>query len=86
MGAFAQKLTAGGEGVYLIRGGQDSHGQDTWFFVDVPSPKRAAFLKAVRSGRLDVAQYGTVLESGFGKGPHPAIISRMQAEHGYQGE
>ena len=82
---FAQKISAGGESVFLVHGGKDTTGQESWFFVDVPSPKRAAFLRGVKSGSIDLTQFGTVLESGYGAHPHPSIISRMKAEYGYTG-
>lgn len=76
---------ARGNMIYLVSGGKDKTHQPAWYFVRVDAPKTRAFLNAVRSGAIELAQYGEVIESGYGVEPPQAILSYMRAEHGFAG-
>lgn len=71
--------------IFLVSGGTDHTEQAAWYFVRVEEPRQRAFLKAVKSGALDLQAYGEVLESGYGDNPPPAILSWMRTTYGYQG-
>ena len=53
--------------VYLVRG--KDKGKPAWHYVKVEKHLLGLFLKRAKEGNLDVADYGTVLESGWGNNP-----------------
>jgi hypothetical protein len=56
-----------GRGVFLVHG--KSQGKELWHYVKVPHDKVNEFKQAVHGGKLDVAKFGSVLFSGWGKEP-----------------
>lgn len=64
--------------VYLVRG--KDRGRDAWHYVLIDKRKEAAFKQAVQSGTIDVAKYGDVLYSGWGKNPPEAIVRKVEEE------
>jgi hypothetical protein len=77
MNTFQSKLIQANktERVYLITG--QAEGNPAWHYVQVDEPKHKAFLKALETGDLDIADYGKVLESGWGAHPPEPIAARM---------
>ena len=57
--------------VYLVTA--QVNGRPTWYYLKVDALKHSAFKKKMETGKLDVAEYGEVLESGWGNYP-PAPI------------
>ena len=53
--------------VYLVRG--KDRGKPAWHYVLVDEGKENAFKEQVASGNVDVAVYGKVIKSGWGKDP-----------------
>ena len=53
--------------VYCVH--SEDRGTPTWYYVLVDEDKVQAFIDKVKSGNIDVADYGKVLYSGWGKGP-----------------
>ena len=53
--------------VYLVRG--KDNGKEAWHFVLVDKEKITDFKEKIKSGNIDVAKYGKVLYSGWGKDP-----------------
>ena len=53
--------------VYLVRG--KDRARPAWHYVLVDEEKENAFKEQVASGNVDVALYGKVIKSGFGKDP-----------------
>ena len=51
----------------LLRG--KDNGKPAWHFVDVKKTLTGLFYKRIKSGRLDVADFGTILASGWGTDP-----------------
>lgn len=51
----------------LVRG--KDKGKPAWHFVDVKKALTGLFYKRIKSGRLDVADFGTILASGWGTDP-----------------
>jgi len=82
--AHAVKGTRG-DGVYLVRGGRDHTNRSAWYFIRVHSPKIRAFFKAISGGKIDLAAYGEIIESGYGEAPPETIIAHMRAHYGYTG-
>jgi hypothetical protein len=66
-----------GRGVFLVHG--KSQGKELWHYVKVPHEKVADFKAAVHDGKLDVAQYGKVLFSGWGSEPPKEITDKVMA-------
>jgi hypothetical protein len=83
--AFAKAVATRNETVYLVHGGEDYTKQPAWYFVSVESIRARAFQKAVSSGSVNFEEYGTIIESGYGKEPPYAIIAYMRANYGYAG-
>ena len=66
------------QNVFLVRG--KDRGRAAWHYVLVDNQKRELFLAATRSGSLDVADYGEVLESGWGEDPPKHVVKRIEDE------
>lgn len=67
------KKSAGNFKVFLTQG--KFLGVYTWHYVKVDLLKLPLFQKAIKSGTLDVSQYGEILFSGWGVTP-PAEIRK----------
>ncbi len=61
--------------LYLVRG--KDKGRPAWHYVMVEKPLLGLFLKRSNGGSLDVADFGTVLKSGFGVNPPESIVEEM---------
>jgi hypothetical protein len=84
--AFTQALDQSrGDNVYLVHGGKDHTEQSSWYFIRVGATKTSAFLKAIKTGAIDLESYGTILESGYGKEPPHSVVEYMRASYGYAG-
>ena len=57
--------------LYLVRG--KDKGRPTWHYVMVEKPLLGLFLKWTKGGSLNLADFGTVLKSGWGQDPPEAI-------------
>ena len=66
------------QNVFLVRG--KDRGRPAWHYVLVDNNKRELFLAATRSGALDVADYGEILESGWGEDPPESVVKRVTDE------
>ena len=64
-----------GERIYLIRG--KDKGKQAWHYVLVDEDKIVTFNAKVKSGNIDVADYGTVLYSGWGQDPPKDIKHKI---------
>ena len=61
--------------MYTVRG-QD-RGWDAWHIVFVKRELLEDFRKKISTGSIDVANYGYVIESGWGKNPPDDIIKKL---------
>ena len=61
--------------IYLVRG--EDKGKPAWHYVMVDRSLLGLFLKRTEGGSLDVKDFGTVLESGWGKDPPENTGERM---------
>lgn len=63
------------ERLFLVRGKEK--GRPTWYYVMVERSLLGLFLKRTQGGRLDVNNFGTVLQSGSGMPPSEAEITEI---------
>ena len=61
--------------VYLVRG--KDKGREAWHYVLVKRNLLPIFLKHTQGGTVDVAKFGTILFSGWGKDPPPEIVAKI---------
>ena len=66
------------ERIYLVRG--KDRGRAAWHYVFVKKHLRALFLKRAKGGDLDVADFGAVLRSGWGKDPPEGTEDKILKE------
>ena len=86
MSSFAQNITGTrNETIFLVRGGRDHTGQPAWYFIRVDGVKTKAFLREIKGGNIELAAFGEIVESGYGKEPPPAVIAYMKANYSYTG-
>ena len=69
-----------GSYVYLVRG--KDRGREAWHYVLIEPKKVNMFKDKVTSGTIDVADYGQVLDSGWGKDPPEKVKSAIDAFFG----
>ena len=63
------------EGLFLVRG--KDKGRPAWHYVMVEKSVLGLFIKRTNGGRLDVADFGTVLESGWGENPQECTAAEI---------
>ena len=67
------------ERVYLVRGNDRRQNRPAWQYVLVNDDYLEQFLERTKGGSLDVADYGQVLLTGWGKDP-PEHITKLVGE------
>ena len=72
--SWEDRLTGKYKYVYLVRG--EDRGWKAWHYVLVDKDKVDDFKAKIATGTINVAEYGKVLRSGWGKDP-PKDIARM---------
>ncbi len=72
-----QKVLAGNR-IHLVRG--KDRGQPAWHYVVLvdDEERRKEFLGMIQSGTVDVAKYGEVLKSGWGKDPPNEVVDEIE--------
>ena len=65
--------------VYLVRG--KDRGKEAWHYVLVDEDKLEGFKTQVAIGNIDVAEYGKVLHSGWGKDPPKDLVRRIDLKY-----
>lgn len=76
---FAQAIRAENKAGLLYLINAQAEGKDSWYYLQVDAPKHNAFKQKLETGSLDLADYGTVLYSGWGTTP-PDMIQSLIAE------
>ena len=66
------------ERIQLVRG--KDKGRAAWHYVLVKKHLLGLFLKRVKGGRINVADFGDILRSGWGKDPPEGIIDQILEE------
>ena len=67
-----------GELVYLVRG--NDNGREAWHYVLVDKSKLHFFKQKMKTGSVDVAEFGKVIYSGWGKDPPAEIIEAINKQ------
>jgi hypothetical protein len=62
---------------------KDVKGKDCYFFLMAP-PHKITQLKAVKSGNIDLTEYGIIVESGFGQAAPQYVLNKLKTEFNYQ--
>jgi len=57
-------------------------GVHTWHYVKINMLKQPLFKQAIKSGSLDVADYGEVLYSGWGEKPPQSVVEMIKKKYG----
>ena len=86
MASFAQKITAGNakRNIYLITGGKDHTGRPAWYYVRVEDHLKLRFERAIKAGAIELSEFGTILESGYGAHPSEATRAQMKEQYGFE--
>jgi hypothetical protein len=75
---FTSKLVASrGHLIYRVDG-QDNQGKQRWYYLLVDKARESSFQEALRTGHLNVAEFGSILEFGYGAGPPQEVIRRLE--------
>jgi hypothetical protein len=78
--AFTDKVqNSMGELVYLVRG-KDA-GRAAWHYVLIDKMKLPLFKQKLKSGSLDVSEYGKILYSGWGENPPEEIMEEIKKQY-----
>lgn len=85
--SFAEKVakSKGAAEVFLVTGGSDNSGRKAWYFIRVDSPKVSAFHRAIKSGNINLDEYGEILDSGYGEQPPESVKQFMRDKYGFNG-
>ena len=65
--------------VYLVRG--VDQGRKAWHYVLIHRHKKEKFLAAIKSGTIDIAEYGMVIASGWGENPPQDLVRKIEEEY-----
>jgi type IV secretory pathway TraG/TraD family ATPase VirD4 len=68
--------------ICLVRG--KNSGREAWYYVRVNKKPMVLFDEAMKGGSLDLADYGEVLLSGWGKDPPADAVRRAREEWGFK--
>jgi hypothetical protein len=61
---------------YLVRG--EDKGRKAWHYIIVDKAKLPIFLKRIEKETIDIADYGTVIFSGWGENPPEEIVEKVK--------
>lgn len=77
------KTTRSGN-IFLVSGGKDKFERDAWYYVKVEPFKISLFQRDISKGKINLSEYGEILESGFGKTPPDDIKKKMKDEYNFE--
>ncbi|GEM_PF-1081472 len=86
MTSFAQKISnfRESQNIYLVQGGKDKTGRPAWFFLKVEALKLRSFLQKIKTGAINLIEYGEVIESGYGDAPNESVLQKMHDKYGFK--
>ena len=85
--SFANLVTTTRSGnMFLVSGGKDKYGREAWYFISVEPFKASIFQKEIKKGKINLLDYGTILESGFGKTPPEEAKRRIKEKYNFTAE
>lgn len=79
-GGFGDKVKRSPELLYLVQG--MNQGKKAWYYFLVEKMKHERFKIDVKSDFIDLADYGTILYSGFGEEPPEDVVRKIKDEFG----
>lgn len=87
MSGFAQRISQQNQrqNLVLVTGGRDHSGRPAWYYVLVEPHLKLRFDRAVKSGAMDLKEFGSIVASGYGEQPPELTRARMKAEYGFEG-
>lgn len=68
--------------IIMLCQGENEHGQPFWAYLCISPTMAKAFDDARKSGQFNLAEYGTIIESGEGETVPDTIKTRMQNDYG----
>lgn len=70
--------------ILVLCRGNNHAGRAFWVYMCMLPNQAELFCEARRQGRMDLEDYGTVLEFGEGAEPPPEVRERMRQEFGFR--
>ena len=68
-----------GEKVFLVTGNEN--GRPAWYYVQVGRKKLPFYERAIKSGSLDLRDYGEILNAGWGAEPPKEVAEQMKEQY-----
>jgi len=81
--SFAKRLVQSRTNTLCLIVAPAKGGKTAWYFIRVEPVKFSKFKNDVFSKAVNLANYGEVIERGYGDYPPQNIIDKMVREHGY---
>lgn len=75
--------TSRNSNIFLVSGGKDKFERDAWYYVRVEPFKISLFQRDIMHGKINLVEYGEILESGFGKTPPESVKQKMKDEYNF---
>ena len=80
---FQEKLVAQqGHLVHLVTG-QDHTGRQAYYFLHVRKEKQAALERSLAAGHVNLVDFGTVIDSGYGDAVPEYVYQRLREKYGF---
>lgn len=81
--SYMQKIVQErGGAIRFIRA--EENGAMCWFYLRITPEKLAEYEQALKTGNMNVRDYGKILESDWGAYPPADVISFMQDEYAFE--
>ena len=65
--------------------GKDNEGRDTYYYIICSSQKLDA-LRKVKTGMLNLSEYGKIIASGWGTEASPEVKAELLAKYGFNAD
>lgn len=72
------------DSIMLLCQGRDTSNVAYWAYICMLPTHAELFAQARNRGRLDLEDYGTIIEYGQGEQPPPEVKKRMREQFGFQ--
>ena len=71
-----------GDDIRFVRAVED--GSPCWFYLKLDPSKKLEYQKNLKSGDMNIRDYGTIMESDWGDYPPRDVVLFMKQEHGFK--
>jgi hypothetical protein len=76
--SFTERVVSSGDDhLILIQGVDTSNSRKVFFFLLVPEKKLGNLTAAHATGDINLEEYGTIIESGYGYAPPDELIEKI---------